>query len=205
MLIYYILVGILGYLLGNIQSAVILSKLIHKDDVRNYGSGNAGSTNMLRVYGIKSGLITFVGDCSKGILAVLIGRLIAGEMGAYICALFTVLGHDFPVFLKFRGGKGVASTLAIIWMLSPLYAAVVTAIALVILIITRTVAIASISCMTLYFLVIIIFEHQNISLLMLAFLLWALILLRHKDNIRRIIKGEESKVFSKEKVGRTLK
>ena len=104
----YLACAALGYLLGNVQFAVIISRLKYKDDVRNHGSGNAGSTNMLRVFGLSSGLITFLGDLLKGILGVLIGRWIAGEVGGYICALFVVLGHDFPVFLRFKGGKGVA-------------------------------------------------------------------------------------------------
>ncbi len=107
----YTIIAIAAYLLGNVQFAIILSKWKYHDDVRKHGSGNAGSTNMLRVFGLKPGLLTFAGDFCKGVLAVLLGRLVAGERGSYVAALFVVLGHDFPVFLQFKGGKGVASNL----------------------------------------------------------------------------------------------
>lgn len=193
----YILSAVLGYLIGNLQSAVIISKFLYKDDVRNHGSGNAGSTNMLRVFGLKSGLVTFIGDLIKGILAVLVGRWIAGETGAYIASVSVVLGHCFPVFLQFRGGKGVASTLGIAWMLNPLFAAVMTAWAAVMVLLTRTISIVSLSGITLYLILVLVFASNNTGFVIAFSLLWLLIVLRHTDNIKRLLKGEESKVFEK--------
>ena len=92
----YIESAALGYIIGNIQFALIFSHLLHRDDVRHHGSGNAGSTNMLRVYGKKDGIITFVGDFLKGVAGVLIGRLLGGENCAYIGAVGVVLGHCYP-------------------------------------------------------------------------------------------------------------
>ena len=195
----YILAAVLGYLLGNLQSAVIISRLKYKDDVRNHGSGNAGSTNMLRVFGLKSGLVTFVGDLLKGILAVLAGRWIAGETGAYIASFFVVLGHCFPVFLQFRGGKGVASTLGIAWMLNPLFAAIMTAWAGLMIALTRTISISSLTGITLYFLLVAVFSWGNTAFVVTVALLWLLIMLRHTDNIKRLLKGEESKLFEKKR------
>ncbi len=196
---FYILAAVLGYLLGNLQSAVIISRLKYKDDVRNHGSGNAGSTNMLRVFGLKSGAVTFAGDLLKGILAVLVGRWIAGETGAYIASFFAVLGHCFPVFLQFRGGKGVASTLGIAWMLNPLFAAIMTVWAGLMVALTRTISIVSLTGITLYFLLTLVFSWGNTVLIVAVGLLWLLIVLRHADNIKRLIKGEESKVFEKKR------
>ena len=101
----YIESAALGYIIGNIQFAVIFSYLLHRDDVRHHGSGNAGSTNMLRVYGKKDGIITFAGDLLKGVAGVLIGRLLGGENCAYMGAMGVVLGHCYPAFFGFSCGK----------------------------------------------------------------------------------------------------
>ncbi|MDL2257920.1 glycerol-3-phosphate 1-O-acyltransferase PlsY [Eubacteriales bacterium OttesenSCG-928-K08] len=199
MTLYLVLAALLGYLLGNVQSAVIISRLKFHDDVRNHGSGNAGSTNMLRVYGLKPGLTTFVFDSLKGIFGVLVGRWLAGETGAYAAALFVVIGHDFPVLFKFKGGKGVASTLSILWMLSPKYGAIVTVIAIIILLSTRIVSLTSITSMTIYLLLVLIFEWGNVYFLLLITALWALMLVRHVDNIKRLLRGEESRLFERKK------
>lgn len=94
----YLICLLLGYLLGNLQFAIVFSHLLYHDDVREHGSGNAGSTNMLRVFGLKSGLLTFIGDFLKGVAAVLIGRSLGGAIGSYCMALGAILGHDFPPF-----------------------------------------------------------------------------------------------------------
>lgn len=195
----YIVIALAAYLLGNVQFAIILSKWKYHDDVRKHGSGNAGSTNMLRVFGLKPGLLTFAGDFSKGVLAVLLGRLVGGELGAYVAALFVVLGHDFPVFLQFKGGKGVASTFGIAWALIPLFGMVLTVYAVLMIFLTRTIAIVSLSGVTLYLILAAIFYWQNTELLILIVLLVALVFIRHTDNIKRIIGGEESKLFERKK------
>lgn len=193
----YVLAGIVGYLIGNIQFAVIISRIKYHDDVRNYGSGNAGSTNMLRVYGPKPGASTFVGDFMKGIIGVLVGRLLAGEVGGYVAGLCVVLGHCYPAFFRFKGGKGVASTFAIVWMIKPLYGAIITAVVLAILFATHTISIMSMTGATLFLLLVVSFDFSNTPLVVTAILLWAFILLRHWENIQRLIKGEESKVLVK--------
>ncbi|MDR1620513.1 MAG: glycerol-3-phosphate 1-O-acyltransferase PlsY [Clostridiales bacterium] len=193
----YILSAVLAYLLGNVQFAVIFSRALHHDDVRKYGSGNAGSTNMLRVYGAKSGLITFIGDFGKGMLAVFLGRWIAGEICGYIAALFVVLGHCYPILSKLRGGKGVASTFGILCVIKPLYALAITAVCFAMLLLTRTVSIVSLTGATLFLLLAVAFSRGNVSLIITAALLWALIVARHRDNILRIINKEESKVLQK--------
>ena len=128
--------AVVGYFLGCISMGVIVSKAYARIDIRKYGSGNAGTTNMLRVFGMKPGIFTFLGDFLKGIVAVLLGRIIAGEIGGYLCGLCAVIGHDFPALFGFKGGKGVATTLAIAWMLSPLYAAIATVISFAIIYLT---------------------------------------------------------------------
>ncbi len=195
----YLCAAIAGYLLGNVQCAVILSRLKYHDDVRNHGSGNAGSTNMLRVFGLKPGLVTFVGDFLKGVLGVLIGRWIAGETGGYISALFTVLGHDFPAFLGFKGGKGVAASFGIVWVLNPLYGAIITAVAVIAMWAFKTVSIVSLIGVTTYLVLTLCFSWDNTQMVVLIVILWALIVIRHAENIRRICKGEEGKLFGNKK------
>ncbi len=190
----YVLAAIVGYLIGNLQFAVIISKLVFKEDVREHGSGNAGTTNMFRVYGAKSGLLTFAGDFLKGALGVILGRLIAGEMGAMLCAVMTILGHDFPVFLGFRGGKGVATSFGIIWFISPLAGAITTAAAALAFVVYKTVSIMALFAATVCLItVIIIYMNTNLPLVILIFVVWALIVVRHKDNIKRLMKGEEKR------------
>lgn len=189
--------AIAGYLIGNIETAVILSKFKYHDDVRQHGSGNVGTTNMLRVFGMKPGIFTFIGDFLKGIAAVLLGRLIAGDIGGYLCGLFAVLGHDFPIFFGFKGGKGVATTLAIAWMLSPLYAAIATVICFAIIFFSQMVSLGSLIGVTLYMGALALSNLHSGSLVCLCILLWALVIGRHIDNIKRIIAGTESKLFKR--------
>ena len=183
----------LGYLLGNVQFAVIFSRLLYHDDVRQHGSGNAGSTNMLRVFGLKSGLLTFVGDFLKGVAAVLIGRWLAGDPGGYVMALGVVLGHDFPVFLKFHGGKGVASTLGIVWCINPLFGAITTFFGVGVAAISRMVSLGSLVGAGVFLLQALFFSNDR-YLALLAIVLCGLLVLRHLENIRRIFAGQESKL-----------
>jgi glycerol-3-phosphate acyltransferase PlsY len=197
MVFKFALCAIAGYLLGNFQTSVLISRLIFKDDVRNKGSGNAGTTNMLRVFGLKSGAFTFIGDLLKGIAAVLVGRIFGAETGGYISGLFAVLGHDYPALFGFRGGKGVASTLGIAWIVSPALAAVTTVIGAIVITATKMVSLGSLIGMTVFFVLSIIFTSQNIYFVIFASVLWILIMLRHRENIIRIIKGEESKLIKR--------
>jgi len=197
--VLWLICAVVGYLIGNVQFAVIISRLKYKDDVRNHGSGNAGSTNMLRVFGLKSGLITFAGDVLKGVLGVLLGRWIAGEAGGCIAAIFVVLGHDFPVFLGFRGGKGVATSLGVILVAHTLFSLAVILTAVVSVAITKMISVASLAGATVFLLLVLIFEWGNWPLLILTLVLWGMIVIRHRENIGRLIKGEESKVSFKKK------
>jgi len=196
---YLALAAVVAYLIGNLQSAVFLSRWKFHDDIRRHGSGNAGSTNMLRVYGWKPGAITFAGDFLKGVLAVLAGRWIAGENGACVASVFVALGHCFPVFLGFRGGKGVASSLAIAWMLNPLFGAIVSVFAAVMAYLTKTISIVSLSGITLYLLLTLIFRWNDTAMVLAVAALWLIVVLRHTDNIKRLFAGEECKVSAKKK------
>ena len=107
-ILVYLAVAVGAYLIGSLSSAIIISNGVKKKDIRDYGSGNAGATNMLRTFGWLSGLLTFLFDAAKGTLCAWLGWLAAGDMGMHIAAVCVVLGHNWPFWNKFRGGKGVA-------------------------------------------------------------------------------------------------
>lgn len=199
----FVICAVAGYLLGSIETAIFLSKFKYKDDVRTHGSGNSGSTNMLRVYGKKAGVITFIGDIAKGAIAVFLGCWIASlfsldkiECGC-IAGLFAVIGHDFPIFFNFKGGKGVATTLAVGSVLFPEQGVIALVIAAIVILITRYVSLAAIICMTVFTVYIIIAHNSNTILLISVLCMWVLMVTRHAENIKRLIKGEENKVFDK--------
>jgi len=185
---------VIGYLLGNIQTAIIVSRAYYHDDVRNHGSGNAGSTNMVRVYGYGPGAITFAGDSLKALLGVLAGQLLCGQVGGYIAGLFVVVGHCWPVFDGFRGGKGVASSYSIAIFTFPLGALGAILIGGVILLISKKMSIMSLAAMLIFFLAALLFQLANLPLVILAGLLTIVVFVRHTENIQRLIHGEEQRL-----------
>lgn len=193
----YAICALTGYLIGSLETAIFVSKVNLKDDVRRHGSGNAGTTNMLRVYGKRAGAFTFIGDFIKGIIAILLGRWIGGEIGGYILGVFAVIGHDFPVFFEFKGGKGVATTFGIAWIIHPLFAAIITVVGTIIMLATQTVSLGSLIGITLFLILILAFHLSETMLVAVVIILWVLIIVRHTDNIRRLIKGEENKLFKR--------
>ena len=192
----YCAAAIAGYLIGNIQFAVIFSRILHHDDVRHHGSGNAGSTNMLRVYGIKAGVITFIGDLIKGAGAVLLGRAVGGQEAAYCAALGVVIGHCWPIFFRFKGGKGVASSLGAAVLLNPHWGLMAGVIGIAVAAITRTISPASITGFTVYLIIALIFGSSLWDKIA-AILLFAIVIYRHRDNIVRLLQGKETAVFAR--------
>ncbi len=183
-----------GYLLGNLQTAIIISKYKFHDDVRNHGSGNAGTTNMIRSFGFKPGAVTFVGDFAKAALGVLTGNLLMGVVGGYIGGLFVVVGHCWPALAQFRGGKGIASSFAIAWLTFPLGAAVTTAVWIAVFLATKRMSVMSLSGMLAFLVSVLVLRLSNIPLVCLAAALIVIVFLRHKDNIKRLLHGEEGKI-----------
>ncbi len=183
-----------GYFLGNIQTAIIVSKAYYHDDVRNHGSGNAGSTNMVRVYGYKPGAITFAGDFLKALVSVIIGQLVCGTYGGYLAGLFVVVGHCWPVLDGFRGGKGAASSCALAIFTFPLGAAIALTIGGIILAFNRRVSLMSLLSILLFFIITLVLKTQDVPLIVLSGLLALIIYVRHIDNIKRLLHGEEQRL-----------
>lgn len=190
MITRFVLAIIIAYFLGNISPATIIAKM-HGMDIKKVGSGNAGTTNTLRVLGPKAGLITFLIDIGKGILAVSIGFWISTPLAAMVCAIAAFLGHIFPVVLKFKGGKGVAvafgTLLALNWKLALLELLIVVIVVLV----TRRVSLGSIMAAASFPILCYFLEPGFIYI---GTLMAIIVVIMHRNNIQRLIRGEESKI-----------
>ncbi len=189
-----LLCAALGYLCGNLQSAIIISKGYYHDDVRRYGSGNAGSTNMVRVFGYGPGAITFAGDFFKAMAGVLLGRFVCGTVGGYVAGLFVVAGHCWPAFAGLRGGKGVACSAGVALLCFPLGAAAAFGIGLIVFALKRRMSLMSLTSLLLFFIAVMVFRRQDIPLVGLSALLMLIVYVRHIENIRRLLHGEEGRL-----------
>ena len=210
---------IVPYLLGSINFGLIISKNKFHDDIRAHGSGNAGTTNMLRTYGKRAAVLTLVGDMLKATVAVGFGYLVAdgsvdivnnatGEViryinhyGAAIAGLFVMMGHMFPIFFKFKGGKGVATSGMVILMISPISFVICFAIFVIIVVGTRFVSLASCMAMILYPIILSAFSGDNNPVAKIGAVVMAcLVVFMHRENLKRLSEGTESKLyFSKAK------
>lgn len=182
-----------AYLIGAIPTGVILTRIAGGDDIRKSGSGNIGATNVYRVAGRKLGIITLLGDCLKGLLPVLAAQqLQLGTMAVAAVALAAFLGHCYPVYLGFKGGKGVATALGIFLVLSPLSVLAAFVVFALVLWKWRFISLSSISAAALVPIFIIIFTgslpHFGASLIIAAIVIW-----RHRGNIERLRQGNENR------------
>lgn len=188
----FVLSAVLGYLLGSISSAVILSRFKGKD-IRTVGSGNAGATNILRTYGKGSAALVTLFDALKGVLAVLFGRMLCGEYGGYLGGFFAVLGHNFPLYFGFRGGKGIITSLAIMLSAAPVEAACALAVGVALIAIFRYVSLGSIVG-ALLFGVFSLLRSDDLWFQIFAASTSLLAIVRHHSNIRRLCSGTERKL-----------
>lgn len=190
------LVLMIAYLLGSINTSIIVSKIMIGDDIRNHGSGNAGATNTLRTVGKKGALLVVAGDILKTVAAILCGRFILdfSPNATYIAGLGTVLGHNFPLYFRFKGGKGIiVSTVAMLFA-DPLIGVIVTVLALGIMAISRYVSLGSVLGAVIFAILSIIFKIDNPDFVVFALLLALLAIYMHKSNIARLISGTENKL-----------
>ena len=189
-----LLCAVIGYLIGNFQTAIIVSRTRYHEDIRDMGSGNPGSTNVLRVYGGLPALITFVGDFLKAILAVIIGRSLMQDAGGYFSGLFVVIGHVFPVFYRFKGGKGVASSIAVGMLLYPAGAFIALGVAVIVFFAFERVSLSSLSWTLVYIILSVIFKRWDVIFIICAVINALLIFYCHRDNINRLIHKKEPKM-----------
>lgn len=200
-MISYIIIIVIAYLLGNISTSTLIAKKMYNVDIRTQGSGNPGSTNVLRTLGKKAGAMTFAGDLFKGLGAVLIARLIAKLTGidevtaAYISVVAVVCGHNWPISLGFKGGKGVATSLGAMIGMNPVIALSCFGIFLVIVAITKYVSLGSIVGIASSPLFMIVNNNKKGIFITLFLALSAIY--THRENIKRLMNGTERKIGQK--------
>lgn len=217
LIIKYILIAVIAYLLGSLNFSIILSEVVKKKDIRDSGSGNAGATNMLRTYGKKAAVGTMIGDILKVALGIIIAFAILDVPMKYIFSnpadaaeiqrvmlykeftgLFCVLGHIFPLYFKFKGGKGVAACTGMVIIVDWRIALILFVIFIGVILISKWISLGSIVIALLYPVLIFAF-YKNFILAAVALLFTAIVIVAHRENIKRLAKGTENKISIKNK------
>lgn len=192
-----------GYLLGSVNTAIILSRIKYGADIRDSGSGNAGMTNVLRTYGAGSAGVTLLGDAAKTLVSYIIGTLLLGIRGAYFACFMCVVGHIFPLYYKFQGGKGIVCAGTMILLLNPLAFLIILAVFIIVLVGFKFVSLASIMAAMIYpmahsWTMAYMPDRLWLGSPTFAVLTAVLVLWRHYPNMKRLLAKKESKIdFSK--------
>lgn len=201
----YLIVIILSYLLGSLNFAIIFSKTLMKKDVREYGSGNAGSTNAYRLMGGKKTALVMAGDILKGIVAVVIAGTMFGELWQFggvskiVAGAAVALGHVFPLYFGFRGGKGVLTIGAVLAFFDLRILIIAFLAFLIAVVITRYVSLGSICAATAVSVSTVVFHYDSVITAVIGFLLGVFVIWLHRGNIMRLVKGNESKFYFNKK------
>ena len=190
-----------AYLLGSINTSIIISKL-KGSDIRNSGSGNAGATNTLRTYGKLAALLVVIFDGLKGVAAVLFAKYApaifsvedSGNVAMYLSALFVMLGHIFPIYFGFRGGNGVMTSIAVVFVLDWEIGVILLVCCLALMLLTKYVSFGSCVGAVLFPILVLMFHEGNRVFIAVSVIIGALVLIKHRTNIKRLILGTESKL-----------
>ena len=205
-MVTYIIITIIAYLLGSISFSVIISKKMAGFDVRQKGSGNAGTTNVLRTVGKKASIITLICDILKGVVAVLIAYIVGliikdginKALLIQLAGIAVILGHTFPIFFQFKGGKGIATALGVLLITNWNIGLICLVFALVLMILTRMVSLGSIVAAILFPVLIIFMPHTAYlvdgSYIIFSILLAVLVIFNHRANVKRLLSGTENKL-----------
>jgi len=203
----YILLAIISaYILGSIPTSYIMGRITKGIDIREFGSGNVGATNALRVLGTKIGIFTLIIDIGKGFLAVTVGKLLVEDPSDLILifvGLSAIIGHIFTIFLKFKGGKGVATSAGVFIALVPIPVLITLIVFIITVWISKFVSLGSIlAAFTLFtteLIINILNSFEELEILIFTFIIALFIIIRHKANIQRLIAGNENKISFKKK------
>lgn len=208
----YIIIAVIAYLIGSINFSIILSKKMAGFDIREKGSGNAGTTNMLRSVGKKAEVITLICDILKGVVSILIavlaGKIIKNLDNALLVQLagiFVIIGHTFPVFFKFKGGKGIATALGVLLMINWQIGLICLIFALVLMALTKMVSVGSIAAAILFPILVAFIDqnyivqtsNSNWSYLVFSIIVALLVIFNHRANVQRILNGTENRLSFK--------
>ncbi len=195
-----VLLVLFAYLLGAVPFGLLFTRLFSGVDVRSVGSGNIGATNVLRAAGKTAAVLTLIADCLKGTVPVLLARLLLeGEVLPVMTGMAAVLGHTFPVYLRFRGGKGVATSYGAILALTPWTGVACLAVWLAAALLWRYSSLSALVSFGAYPFMIFIFYPESRPLGVFAMFLAGMIYIRHRDNIRRLLEGSETKIGGKKR------
>ncbi len=202
-----VVTAIIAYLIGSINFSIILSKKMAGFDVREKGSGNAGTTNMLRAVGKKAAAITLVCDILKGVVAILVAMFIGNVVEeankpllVQIAGIAVILGHTFPIFFKFKGGKGVATSLGVLIMSNWQIGLICLVFALILIVLTQMVSVGSIAAAILYPVLTLFIPENYIvqgNYLIYSVILAVLVVFNHRENVKRLLNGTENKISFK--------
>lgn len=193
---------VLAYLAGSIPSAVWAGKVFHGIDIREHGSGNAGATNTVRVLGWKTGIPVLIFDLFKGWLAAMLPSFLNAAPGTsesmmilkILCGLAAIIGHVFPLFADFRGGKGVATTFGVLLALHPLLTLTCAGIFLLVLFASGYVSLGSMIAVAMFpILLVTLFKSTSVWLIVFSVIVAVAVIITHKKNIKRLLKGEEKR------------
>ena len=202
-----LLICVIGYLLGSLSGGIIVSRIAKGPDLHTVGSKSTGASNVQRTMGWKYGIITFFFDAFKGLLACWLAQLITGTLfdsaicnfASLLAGLCCVIGHNWPVFFRFRGGKGVATTGAVMLYCFPVYALICIVVTIAVIALFRYISVGSMLLVISFFILSFFFSGPNTCVIVWAFLLMVMCIARHHANISRLIHGTENKLGNKVK------
>ena len=206
-MVAYIVVAILSYLIGSINFSIIISKKVAGFDVREKGSGNAGTTNMLRTVGKKAALITLVCDILKGVISILLALLIGkiakeanNSILVQIAGILVIIGHTFPIFFKFKGGKGVATAVGVLLTTNWQIGLICLIFGLVLIALTRMVSLGSITAAILFPILVLLIKTNYIvegNYFIYSLIIAVMVVFNHRENVKRLLSGTENKLSFK--------
>lgn len=188
-----VLLVVICYLIGSIPFSYIAARVLAHTDVRTRGSGNVGATNVFRTSGVGAALVALAGDLLKGVLAAWLGLTLGGLSGAVLCSLAAVIGHCYPLFLKFRGGKAVATAGGVVLFLMPQVVLILLVIFILVILVSRYVSLASIT-VAIALPAIAFILHNPWQYILLSVLMAILVVYRHRENIKKLKEGTEAQI-----------
>lgn len=192
---FYVIIGVVSYLIGAFSFARLISKKILKDDVTKHGSGNPGTTNMYRAYGLKIGIINLALDILKGVIPTLVCLIAFGYQQAFIAGTCAIFGHIFPVYYRFKGGKGIATTLGVFAVVSPLWLLAAFAVMFVLIYFFEYMAPVSLLGVALLVCINAIKFKASLVICICVFVIFVLTWFAHRSNILRMLQGKENRVI----------
>lgn len=206
MVLAVLAIFVVSYLIGSVNSAIIVGRILSGDDIRNHGSGNAGATNALRTYGKAAAAYVTIGDCLKSAISCIIAIIVAnvfdyaadkGAILLYAAGFGAVLGHNFPIFFGFKGGKGILVSITALMFADWKIALLVFVISIAVMAITKYVSLGSVLGAVLFIVFGLVFRTDNIPYIVYTIVMALLAIYRHRANIVRLAKGTESKLGQK--------